>query len=120
MEAHVLNGSLKELSVDPGCDQPRSGSGSRSQSWKDWVATVLDEGRVDGQWDPVKRLGELAHEGISRARLEAIKAPAGLDIGAITTEEIALSIMTEMIVARRSDRGALTATQESAPSALAL
>ena len=32
---------------------------------KDWVATVLDEGRVDGQWDPVKRLGELDHEGIS-------------------------------------------------------
>lgn len=32
---------------------------------KDWVATVLDEGRVDGQWDPAKRLGELDHEGIS-------------------------------------------------------
>jgi predicted TIM-barrel fold metal-dependent hydrolase len=31
----------------------------------DWVSTVLDEGRVDGQWDPVKRLGELDHEGIS-------------------------------------------------------
>lgn len=59
---------------------------------------------------------ELAHEGVSRARLEAIKAPAGLDIGAITTEEIALSIMTEMIVARRSDRGTLAPAQESAPA----
>lgn len=32
---------------------------------KDWVATVLDEGRVDGQFDPAKRLVELDHEGIS-------------------------------------------------------
>jgi predicted TIM-barrel fold metal-dependent hydrolase len=31
----------------------------------DWIATVLDEGRVEGQWDPVKRLAELDHEGIS-------------------------------------------------------
>ena len=27
IEAHVLNGSLKELSVEPGCAQPRSASG---------------------------------------------------------------------------------------------
>jgi predicted TIM-barrel fold metal-dependent hydrolase len=30
-----------------------------------WVETVLDEGRVAGQWDPVQRLKELDHEGIS-------------------------------------------------------
>lgn len=45
---------------------------------------------------------ELAREGVSRARLDAIKAPAGLDIHAITTEEIALSIMAEIIAARRA------------------
>jgi predicted TIM-barrel fold metal-dependent hydrolase len=32
---------------------------------KEWVSTVLDHGRADGQWDPVKRLKELDHEGIS-------------------------------------------------------
>jgi xanthine dehydrogenase accessory factor len=58
---------------------------------------------------------ELAGEGVSRARLEAIKAPAGLDIGAITTEEIALSIVTEMIAVRRSDRATLILAQEAAP-----
>ncbi len=57
---------------------------------------------------------ELVNEGVSRARLEAIKAPAGVDIGAITTEEIALSIMTEMVAIRRSDRGAIAAAQVSA------
>lgn len=30
-----------------------------------WVETVLDEGRVEGQWDPARRLKELDHEGIS-------------------------------------------------------
>jgi len=63
---------------------------------------------------------ELAGEGVSRARLEAIKAPAGLDIGAITTEEIALSIVTEMISIRRANREALASTDEIATTAPAL
>jgi xanthine dehydrogenase accessory factor len=62
---------------------------------------------------------ELANEGVSRPRLDAIKAPAGLDIGAITTEEIALSIVTEMIAVRRANREALASTGEAAPTALA-
>ncbi len=44
---------------------------------------------------------ELALEGVSPARLAAVKAPAGLDISAITSEEIALSILAEMVAARR-------------------
>jgi xanthine dehydrogenase accessory factor len=63
---------------------------------------------------------ELASEGVSRARLDAIKAPAGLDIGAITTEEIALSIVTEMIAIRRANRSALASPDEIAPTAPAL
>jgi xanthine dehydrogenase accessory factor len=34
-------------------------------------------------------------------RLEALRAPAGLNIGAITPEEIALSILAEMVLHRR-------------------
>ena len=44
---------------------------------------------------------ELADEGVPAAALAAIKAPAGLDISAITTEEIALSILAEMVAVRR-------------------
>jgi xanthine dehydrogenase accessory factor len=50
---------------------------------------------------------ELAQEGVSAARLATIKAPAGLDISAITSEEIALSILAEIVAARRQIRRAL-------------
>ena len=45
--------------------------------------------------------GELAKEGVSEEALAAIKAPAGLDISAISADEIALSILAEMVAARR-------------------
>jgi len=44
---------------------------------------------------------ELAAEGVAPEGLAAIKAPAGLDISAISSEEIALSILAEMIAVRR-------------------
>jgi xanthine dehydrogenase accessory factor len=44
---------------------------------------------------------KLAAEGIARLALENVKAPAGLDLGAITPEEIALSILAEIIRERR-------------------
>ena len=44
---------------------------------------------------------DLAGEGVEAAALEQIRAPAGLDIGAITPEEIALSIVAEMVKIRR-------------------
>ncbi|QBR71173.1 XdhC /CoxI family-like protein [Beijerinckiaceae bacterium] len=44
---------------------------------------------------------DLADEGVDPATLSRFKAPAGLDIGAITPDEIALSILAEVIAARR-------------------
>jgi xanthine dehydrogenase accessory factor len=44
---------------------------------------------------------ELAKEGVSEQALAAIKAPAGLDISAISADEIALSILAEMVAVRR-------------------
>lgn len=45
---------------------------------------------------------KLAAAGLDQARIEGVKAPAGLDLGAVTPEEIALSILAELVQARRS------------------
>jgi xanthine dehydrogenase accessory factor len=45
---------------------------------------------------------ELEKEGFSRAAFERIYAPMGLDIGAISPEEIAISVAAEMIAVRRN------------------
>jgi xanthine dehydrogenase accessory factor len=44
---------------------------------------------------------KLIGEGIDAAALDRIKAPAGLDLGAITPEEIAMSILAEITLERR-------------------
>jgi xanthine dehydrogenase accessory factor len=43
----------------------------------------------------------LAKRGVSPERLAKLKAPAGLDLGAITPDEIAVSILAEIVAARR-------------------
>tara|TARA_A100001037_G_scaffold306703_1_gene354311 strand:+ start:16510 stop:17613 length:1104 start_codon:yes stop_codon:yes gene_type:complete len=48
----------------------------------------------------------LASDGIPLDRLNQIYAPVGLDIGALTPEEIALSIMAELVMVRRNGSGA--------------
>lgn len=44
---------------------------------------------------------ELVAAGVPASHLETLRAPAGLDLGAITPEEIALSIVAEMVEVRR-------------------
>jgi len=44
---------------------------------------------------------EIEKEGIARERLERIFAPMGLEIGAVSPEEIAVSVAAEMIAMRR-------------------
>jgi len=44
----------------------------------------------------------LAAQGADPTRLARLKTPAGLDLGAITPEEIALSILAEIVAQRRS------------------
>jgi xanthine dehydrogenase accessory factor len=45
---------------------------------------------------------ELEREGLAAALFERVHAPIGLDIGAITPEEIAISITAELIAVRRN------------------
>jgi xanthine dehydrogenase accessory factor len=44
---------------------------------------------------------KLIAEGVAAAAIDRVKAPAGLDLGAITPEEIAMSILAEITQARR-------------------
>jgi xanthine dehydrogenase accessory factor len=48
---------------------------------------------------------QLLADGIPEERLRAIHAPIGLDIGAVSPEEIALSIMAEITMERAGGRG---------------
>jgi xanthine dehydrogenase accessory factor len=43
----------------------------------------------------------IAAAGVDPEQLARVRAPAGLDIGAVTPEEIALSIVAEMVEVRR-------------------
>ena len=46
-------------------------------------------------------LARLAQDGVSRERLEAIRSPVGLDIGAETPEEMAVAIVAEILACQR-------------------
>jgi len=61
-----------------------------------YVAMVASRRRTEGFLD------ELRGEGFSAEVLARLKAPAGLDIGAATGPEIALSILAEIVQRRRS------------------
>lgn len=50
-------------------------------------------------------LTRLGREGFSETNLARVRAPAGLDLGAKLPEEIALSILSEMIMLRRGGLG---------------
>ena len=58
-------------------------------------------------------LQHLAEEGFAREALEAVSTPVGLDIGAETPEEIALSILAEIVMVRRGGSGARMVTQRA-------
>lgn len=59
-------------------------------------------------------LDRLAAEGFSEAKLGMVRAPAGLDLAAKLPEEIALSIISEMVAVRRGGSG-LPLSGPSAP-----
>ena len=50
-------------------------------------------------------LQRLRESGAAEARLARVRAPVGLDIGAVTPEEVALAIMAEIVAVRRGGKG---------------
>jgi xanthine dehydrogenase accessory factor len=59
----------------------------------------------------------LEAEGVSAEQLERIHSPVGLDIGALTPQEIAVSVVAEMIAVRRNATSSAPALASRAPSA---
>jgi xanthine dehydrogenase accessory factor len=57
---------------------------------------------------------ELEKEGVAREKFARVHAPIGLDIGAITPEEIAVAITAEMIAVRRHAQSAVPSMRYSA------
>ena len=58
-------------------------------------------------------LTHLLEEGLDRALLEAVRTPIGIDIGAETPEEIAVSILAEIVMERRGGSGDLMRTRRA-------
>ena len=50
-------------------------------------------------------LDKLREEGFAAAQLEKVRAPIGLDIGAVSPEEVALAILAEIVAERRGGKG---------------
>jgi xanthine dehydrogenase accessory factor len=73
-----------------------------------YVAMVASRRRTEAL------VGELRAEGLSEEVISRLKAPAGLDIGAATAPEIALSILAEIVQRRRSSRPSAVAPREVA------
>lgn len=59
----------------------------------------------------------LKERGHDRARVDAVISPAGMEIGAVTPEEIALSVLAGVVAARRGAAKTPTAVHTEQPSA---
>ena len=59
-------------------------------------------GALGSKTTQAKRRQRLLEEGLTREQLDRLHGPIGLDIGAGTPEEIAISIMAEIVAARNS------------------
>jgi xanthine dehydrogenase accessory factor len=64
-------------------------------------------GMIGSQRKTIAIYKELEKEGIAAEKLARVYAPVGIDIGAITPEEIAISIVAELIAIRRGSPSSL-------------
>jgi xanthine dehydrogenase accessory factor len=64
-------------------------------------------GMIGSQRKTIAIYKELEKDGIAAEKLARVYAPVGIDIGAITPEEIAISIVAELIALRRGSKAPL-------------
>ncbi len=85
--------AIVTLTHDPKLDDPALDRALRSQAF--YV------GALGSRKTHAARLGRLRALGHDEAALARIRGPVGLDIGAVTAPEIALSIMAQIVAVRR-------------------
>jgi xanthine dehydrogenase accessory factor len=71
-------------------------------------------GLIGSKRKVIQLFGDLRQQGVPREMLQRVHAPIGLDIGAITPAEIAVSIAAELIAVRREAEGPAEAMRLSA------
>jgi xanthine dehydrogenase accessory factor len=84
------------LAHDPKIDEPPLEAALR--------ADARYVGALGGRASHMARVARLRKRGLSAQQCERIHAPIGLDIGARTPAEIALSISAELVALRRARR----------------
>ncbi|HXZ99932.1 MAG TPA: XdhC family protein [Candidatus Binatia bacterium] len=62
-------------------------------------------GAIGSRGTNAKRWARLREAGLDEAALARLHSPIGLDLGAVTPEEIAVAILAEVVAARRGRRG---------------
>ena len=81
------------LTHDPKLDDPALEVALRSRAF--YI------GSLGSRRTHAKRIARLTETGLTEAELARIQAPVGLDIGAVTAPEIAVSILAQIVEARR-------------------
>jgi xanthine dehydrogenase accessory factor len=109
--------NLSELKIDPQTFIVVSTQGERDEEALEnalhtdasYVAFVASKAKA------AKVLQLLSERGIGAERLRQVKAPAGLNIGAASTEEIAVSILAEIVQVSRARTSERRETRVSSP-----
>jgi len=103
-----LDDAAEGFALPPGAEGPRylvvatQGSGDEAALRAALVVEAQHRAFVGSRRKIEALRAKLQAEGQPAEALEQVKAPAGLDLGGITPEEIALSILAEIVLIRRA------------------
>jgi len=96
LQAHITPRACVVVASHGNYDEPALEAALKREPPAAYVALVASPRRAAAVKD------YLRESGLSEAQLARLKCPAGLDIGAVTPEEIALSILAEIVQLRRT------------------
>jgi len=88
--------AVAALTHDPKIDDPALAAALRAECF--YI------GALGSRKTHARRVERLTAEGFSQAEIARIQAPIGLDIGAVSPAEIAVSILAEIVATLRRDR----------------